>query len=256
MRNRPKRAPARRRAARACAVARRRTPLRHAACWLASSAITSPPRRRRRPTSRRRRKSRRRRNRRRRTSRRRSPRRRRRHTPMATRMLPRPLAAAATRPTIKKTNRRKIRKGNGETASKQEALSSARNSGFFCHSAESVVSTVMMSSTPRVDAAVEIARLEAGRDGVGDDDLRGRVGQRALEPVADLDAHAMLFGRDQEQRAVVLLRLAELPGAEELVGVGLDLLAVERGDRRDDQLDARLRLELGELALEIGARAG
>ena len=41
---------------------------------------------------------------------------------------------------------------------------------------------------------------------------------------------------------------------EETVGVGLDLLAVEAGDGRDDELDARLLLERGELGLEV-ARA-
>ena len=78
------------------------------------------------------------------------------------------------------------------------------------------------------DAAAEIAGLEARRDGVGDDDLGQRVGQRAFQPVADLDAHPPLVRRDQQQHAVVLGLLAELPGAEQLVGVGLDLLALER----------------------------
>ena len=45
---------------------------------------------------------------------------------------------------------------------------------------------------------------------------------------------------------------AELPGAEQLVGVGLDLLAAERGHGRHDELNAGLLLEVGELALEVG----
>ena len=106
------------------------------------------------------------------------------------------------------------------------------------------------------DAAVEVAGLEARRDRIGDDDARHRVRQRALEAVADLDAHPALLRRDQKKHAVVLLGFAELPGAEERVGVGLDLLAVQRGHGRDDQLDARLLLEAGELALEIGGRDG
>ena len=106
------------------------------------------------------------------------------------------------------------------------------------------------------NAAVEIARLEARRDGVGDDDLGGRVGQRSLEPIADLDAHPVFVGRDEKQHAVVLLRFAEPPGAEKLVGVGLDLLAVERGDGRHDELDARLVLEVLQLPFERGARVG
>ena len=38
------------------------------------------------------------------------------------------------------------------------------------------------------------------------------------------------------------------------IGVGLDLLAVERGHGRNDELDAGLLFEIGELALEIGLR--
>ena len=99
------------------------------------------------------------------------------------------------------------------------------------------------------DAAAEVAGLEARRDGVGDDDLRQRVGQRAFEAVADLDPHPPLVRRDQQQHAVVLRLLAELPGAEQLVGVGLDLLALQRADGGDDELDAGLGLEIRELRL-------
>ena len=88
------------------------------------------------------------------------------------------------------------------------------------------------------DPAAVIAGLEAGRDGVGDDEARHRVGQRALEFVADLDPHPPLLRRDEEKNAVILLGFAELPRTEEFVGVGLDLFAPERGDGRDHQLDA------------------
>ncbi len=94
----------------------------------------------------------------------------------------------------------------------------------------SVVSTVMMSSTPRVDAAAEIAGLEARRDRVGDDDLRQRVGQRAFEAVADLDAHLALVRRDQQQHAVVLLRFSpSFQMRKSSIGVGLDVLAFSDG---------------------------
>ena len=104
------------------------------------------------------------------------------------------------------------------------------------------------------DPAAEIAGLEARRDGVGDDDLRQRVGERSLETVADFDAHLVLVGRDEQKHAVVLRLFAELPGAEEFVGVGLDFLALKRGDRGDDQLDAGLGFEIGELRPNGGAR--
>ena len=81
---------------------------------------------------------------------------------------------------------------------------STRSDGRFSHSEASVVSTVMISSTPRWMPPREIAGLEARRDRVGDDHLRQGIGQRALEPVADLDAHAPLVRRDQQQHAVVL----------------------------------------------------
>ena len=52
---------------------------------------------------------------------------------------------------------------------------------------------------------------------------------------------------DQQQHAVVLAGLAEAPGAEQPVGVGLDRLAVERVDGRDDDLVGAFLLEIREL---------
>src|SRR6266849_6019044 len=49
---------------------------------------------------------------------------------------------------------------------------------------------------------------------------------------------------------------AELPAAEKLVGVGLDLLAVERGNGGNDELDAELGFEIGEFRLDGIARFG
>ena len=78
------------------------------------------------------------------------------------------------------------------------------------------------------DAAGKIAGAEGRHHGVLDDQLGVQVGQRAFEPVADLDAHLAVVLGDQQQDAVVLAGLAEPPGAEQPVGVGLDRLAVER----------------------------
>ena len=69
-----------------------------------------------------------------------------------------------------------------------------------------------------------------------------RVGQRALEPIADLDPHLALLRRDDQQRAVVLALLADAPGAAELVAVVGDVVALQRAQRRDDELGARLLL--------------
>ena len=63
----------------------------------------------------------------------------------------------------------------------------------------------------------------------------------------------MLGGRDQKQHAVVLLRLAELPGAEQLIGVGLDVAAFERSHRGDDELDAGLLLQGYRFGCDVAA---
>jgi hypothetical protein len=44
----------------------------------------------------------------------------------------------------------------------------------------------------------------------------------SVRVVTDFDAHAVFFGRYQIQRAVILLRFAQFPGAEQLIGVRLD----------------------------------
>ena len=103
-------------------------------------------------------------------------------------------------------------------------------------------------------AAVEVASLELRRDRIGNDDAGDGVGQRALKAIADLYAHPSLFRRDQKQRAVVVLGVAQFPGAKKPIGVRLDLLAVERGHGRYDKLNAGLLLEIGELAFKIGLR--
>jgi hypothetical protein len=73
-----------------------------------------------------------------------------------------------------------------------------------------------------VEAPGEIVLPEARRHGGCDDHLCERVGQRPFEPVAHLDAHLALARRDQQQGAVVLLPLAQLPVAKEPVSVILD----------------------------------
>ena len=79
-----------------------------------------------------------------------------------------------------------------------------------------------------------------------------QVGQRAFEPVADLDAHLAVVLGDQQQDAVVLAGLAEAPGAEQPVGIGLDRLAVEAVDGGDDDLVGAIFLEVCELLRQRG----
>ena len=61
----------------------------------------------------------------------------------------------------------------------------------------------------------------------------------------------MLLRRDEQQDAVILGFFAKLPSPEKFVGVRLDFLAVERVDCRDDELDAGLLFEIGELLLDL-----
>src|SRR5262249_23555939 len=75
---------------------------------------------------------------------------------------------------------------------------------------------------PAADPAGEVAGLEARQDGILDDQLADRVGERAFEAIADLDPHLTLVGRDDEQRAAVLLLLTDAPVPAELIAIVLD----------------------------------
>ena len=52
--------------------------------------------------------------------------------------------------------------------------------------------------------------------------LRRDVGQRAFETVADFDAHLAIVRHDDDQHAVVLALLSELPALEHAGRVFLD----------------------------------
>ena len=84
----------------------------------------------------------------------------------------------------------------------------------------------MIRSDAGGDAAGEIAALEFRRDVLVDDALGGDVGQRAFEAIADLDAQMPVVLGDDQQRAVVDLLAADLPGLRDpdrelLDGLGL-----------------------------------
>jgi hypothetical protein len=92
----------------------------------------------------------------------------------------------------------------------------------------------------RVDAvayaAVVIALLEARRHPVANDAAGCDIGQRAFEPVADFDAHFPVVRHDDDQHAVVLALLSELPGIEHAGCVLLDRLAGYRRYRQHRDL--------------------
>jgi hypothetical protein len=102
--------------------------------------------------------------------------------------------------------------------------------------------------------AVELARAQRRNEVVLDDELGDRIGQRAFEAVADLDAHFAVVGRDQQQDAVVLGRLAQSPATEQLIGVVFDCAALQRSNGRDHDLIAIARFQRGELRRERLAR--
>jgi len=97
------------------------------------------------------------------------------------------------------------------------------------------------------DAGGKIAGTEGRHHIVFDDQLGVQVGQRAFQPVADLDAHLAVVLGHQQKHAIVFAALAELPETEQPVGIGLDLFAIEAGYGRHDDLVGTLFLEIGEL---------
>src|SRR6516225_5218365 len=105
---------------------------------------------------------------------------------------------------------------------------------------------------PATDAAGEIVDPKARNDGVLYDELRDRVGERAFEAVADLDAHLAFVRRHDKQRAGILLFLSDLPVTPELISVVLNRGSLKRLQRYHNELAGGLGLELGELALEPG----
>src|SRR5262245_15744460 len=107
-----------------------------------------------------------------------------------------------------------------------------------------------------VDAAGKVVGTKARDDCVLDDEPRDRVGERAFEPVADLDAHLALVRRHDQHHAVVLVLLADTPVAPELDPVILDRGALQRFERHHHELVGGLGLERGELVIERSAGSG
>src|SRR6185312_11651804 len=97
---------------------------------------------------------------------------------------------------------------------------------------------------PGRDATSEIARLELRCDVLVDDALGGGIGQGTFEAIADLDAQAAVVLGDDEQRAVVNLLAADLPGLRDPERVLLDGLAVGRRYDQHRDLAAFSRFEI------------
>ncbi len=110
--------------------------------------------------------------------------------------------------------------------------------------------------SPGDDAARDVAGFEFGQHGGLQDDAGQGVGQLRLQPIADLDAHLVLAGRDDEQDAVVLTLVAYAPGPAELIAVVLDLPPLERRQGDNDELVAVLLLQRLQLGGQIGLNLG
>ncbi len=101
-----------------------------------------------------------------------------------------------------------------------------------------------------LEAGCELSLAEQRRDGLGDDAVRGDVGQHALQPVADLDAHLLIVLGDDQNRAVVLALLSDAPCLGEADRVCLDGFRAGGRYHEDRELIGGARLPIGELGLQ------
>ena len=114
---------------------------------------------------------------------------------------------------------------------------------------------------PGAQAGVILALPEQRDHGLIDDAVAGRVGQRAFEAVAHLDARRAIVLGEQHEHAVVGLGAPELPLLDHADRVLLDVLGLRRGHDQHRDLRALARLEGPQLLFEIrllarGQRAG
>jgi hypothetical protein len=104
---------------------------------------------------------------------------------------------------------------------------------------------------PCFNAAVIVAQLEMRRDGLVDDAIRDRIGQRAFQSVADLDAHTAVVFRNQQDRAVVDPLAPQFPLVGHADAVLLDFFGLRRRHHQHGNLAALLRLELRKPGLDL-----
>src|SRR6266700_1440199 len=100
------------------------------------------------------------------------------------------------------------------------------------------------------DAVGDLTLAEARGHRLAQDLARDRIGELGLEAIADLEPHLPVFGKDQEDHAIVEPLLADTPGLGQTDGVVLETLALERAEDGDDDLIARSLLTGANLVLE------
>ena len=126
----------------------------------------------------------------------------------------------------------------------------------FLHIANRGVAAITLRQLRGADADRQVVDVAVAVEGLAIEgcDLSWGVGgvvtDRFDAQVEVAEAHVHVSS------AVVLVLFAELPCPEEFVGVRLDLLAIERTDRGDDELNAGFRLKIGEFGGEGLARIG
>src|ERR1022692_2502299 len=98
-----------------------------------------------------------------------------------------------------------------EQIAEVERVSRRAPPGRFCGQRRSGADDFDDPIDAGIDALRELTLLEIGRDGFADDSSRGHVGEHALETVGYFDAHAPVVFGDEEDRAVILPFLADLP---------------------------------------------
>ena len=116
------------------------------------------------------------------------------------------------------------------------------------------------ASRPAFKPAGVILLVESRRDRLGDDAPRERVGHRAFEAVADLEAHASVVEGDDEHHAVIDLTSADAPLLGDAQRIRLDGLRRSRAHEQHCDLTAFALLERREFLLErregLGGQSG
>ena len=101
------------------------------------------------------------------------------------------------------------------------------------------------------DSGVVIALLEGRRYLVANDTAGHEVGEGPLQAASRLDAHLALVFRHQQQRAVILSPLADLPLLHDLHGVLFQDLPLEARYGEHHDLGGVAQLEGSQLALQL-----
>ena len=100
-------------------------------------------------------------------------------------------------------------------------------------------SATSMASTPASIPSRNRSSLRRGPILPADDVVALKIGERAANPFAGLDAHPSFAGHDDQEHAIVELFLPDLPLIEGVVGDILDGLTPRVAGDEDDDLGAR-----------------